>query len=250
MKIKDILLTMFIAVFSFLSCDADNSNVGIVNTEAVNVKIVNTENTEFELVWEENFNTSTLDSNVWNIEIVPNPYNNEYQYYREENVSIEIEPISGNQCLVLTARKEDFGGRSFTSGRVNTLEKVAFKYGRIDARVKVPRTANGLWPAFWMKGNDNATVGWPMCGEIDIMEMGHVNGINSNTQDKYLGSACHWGPTYAEYKSHGKKNTFDFTLQRDDFHLYTLIWDENYVKMYLDLDRSQIIYIEINIVKK
>src|SRR5690606_25875298 len=102
--------------------------------------------------------------------------------------------------------KEQFSGRSVTSGRINSQKKQFFKYGKIEASIKLPKTANGLWPAFWMMGNDYATVGWPACGEIDILEMGHSTGITKGTQDRYFNGALHWGiwsptganPSYAK----------------------------------------------------
>lgn len=119
---------------------------------------------EYKLIWEENFESKELNSDVWTIE-----YNNkgggnyEAQYYTPRNVSIQ-QHASGAGCMVLTAKRENYKGRPATSGRVNTAGKMAVKYGKIEVRVKVPKTANGLWPAFWMLGDDIAEVGWPRCG--------------------------------------------------------------------------------------
>ena len=85
-----------------------------------------------------------------------------------------IEPTTGRKCLILTARKENYRGKSASSGRINTSRSFAFTHGRIDALIRLPQTANGLWPAFWLLGADFAQVGWPACGEIDILEMGHA----------------------------------------------------------------------------
>lgn len=191
----------------------------------------------YRLVWEDQFSGTSLNEKAWNIELVENPQNNEFQAYKKENIRIGKEPLSGNSCLILTARKESHGNRHFTSGRLNTMKKVAFRYGRIDARIKLPKTANGLWPAFWMKGNDNDVASWPSCGEIDILEMGHTTGIAAGTQDRYLGAACHWGPNNAGLRSESHKTTFPYSLQDDDFHTYTLIWDKDFITMYVDLDR-------------
>lgn len=197
-----------------------------------------TELPELKLVWEENFDGSTLDQSVWNIELVKNPQNQEMQEYKAENIAIGKEPVSGNNCLVITARKEDTGSRFFTSGRLNTMKKVAFRYGRVDAAIKLPKTANGLWPAFWMKGNDNDVAQWPSCGEIDILEMGHANGIAGGTQDRYLGVACHWGPNNAGHKSTGKKANMPYSLQDDKFHVYSIVWDGERIEFYVDLDEN------------
>lgn len=195
------------------------------------------EDNSYQLVWEEQFTGPALNEKAWNIELVENPQNNEYQAYTKENLRIGTEPLSGSSCLVITARKENHGNRYFTSARLNTMKKVAFQYGRIDARIKLPSTANGLWPAFWMKGNDNDVAQWPSCGEIDIMEMGHKDGISAGTQDRYLGTACHWGPNNAGLRSESGKSTLPYSLQDTDFHLYTLIWDKDYISIYVDLDR-------------
>jgi beta-glucanase (GH16 family) len=125
---------------------------------------------EYELMWEDDFNRSVLDEKYWTIEENDQGGgNNEMQYYRPENITIE-QHRSGVNCLVISARRETVGCKSFTSGRLVTRGKVSCKYGKIEARIKLPPTANGLWPAFWMLGEDYSTVGWPRCGEIDIME--------------------------------------------------------------------------------
>jgi beta-glucanase (GH16 family) len=128
---------------------------------------------------------------------------------------------------------------SITSGRVNTNGKFSFKYGRIEASIKLPKTANGLWPAFWLLGVDFTTAGWPQCGEIDIMEMGNKEGIDNKTQDRQFSGAAHWG-TIADNGTHPNyalSVVSPYSLQDDDFHLYTLTWDENTLEMYLDLDK-------------
>jgi len=114
-----------------------------------------------------------------------------------------------------------------------TRGKVSCQFGKIEARIKLPPTANGLWPAFWMLGEDYSTVGWPRCGEIDILEMGNAEGISQNKQNRFFNGACHWGETWT---FNAQNTTADYNLQ-DDFHLYTLIWDENVIKMYLDFDK-------------
>jgi len=110
-----------------------------------------------------------------------------------------------------------------------------FKYGKIEARIKLPQTGNGLWPAFWMMGNDYPQVGWPSDGEIDIMEMGSATGINNNTQDKYYSGYFHWSNNGSQ-ADYGKALTSSYSLQ-DDFHLWTLTWDPTSISMYLDLDK-------------
>lgn len=209
---------------------------------------------QYTLVWQDNFEGSELNTNNWNIEVNGDGGGNrELQYYRKENISIGNEPSSGASCLIITAKKENYSGKTVTSGRLTTQNKVNFKYGKIEARIKLPRTANGLWPAFWLLGSDFSKVGWPRSGEIDIMEVGHVNGIKNKTQDYLFNGACHWGyyQPAGWYPSYAKEKVSDYSLV-DDFHLYTLIWDSESIKMYLDIDKypNEEPYFEIGITDK
>lgn len=194
---------------------------------------------DYRLVWEDDFNGTQLDEERhWNIEVNGNGGgNNELQYYRRENVSVGIEPATGASCLILTAKKESFGGKQATSGRINSMGKVSAKYGKIEARIKFPYTANGLWPAFWAMGDDYPTLGWPKCGEIDVIELGNATGIAQGTQDRYLIGACHWGPSWQNHPNYGKGSVHSESVQ-GDFHLFTLIWDATSVSMYVDLDKN------------
>lgn len=189
---------------------------------------------DYKLVWEDNFDKPVLDEvNHWTIEVNGDGGgNNEMQYYRRENISIE-KHSSGVNCLVINAKRENFNGKVVTSGRLVTRGNVSCKYGKIEARIQLPSTANGLWPAFWMMGEDYSTVGWPRCGEIDILEMGNSGGIAAGTQNRFMNGACHWGEVWTYY---AKNSTAPYSVQ-DNFHLYTLIWDSTAVKMYLDLDK-------------
>ncbi|MFT3740174.1 MAG: family 16 glycosylhydrolase [Breznakibacter sp.] len=195
---------------------------------------------EYTLVWEDDFNSPVLNEmQHWTVEVDGNGSgNNEMQYYRRENVTIEPHP-SGANCLVLSAKRENYLGKVATSGRLVTHNKISCRYGKIEARIHLPETANGLWPAFWMMGEDYPTAGWPKCGEIDILEMGNSYGIQTGTQDRYFNGACHWGESWnnGAYPNYAQSATWATSLQ-DDFHLFTLIWDETSIKMYVDLDKT------------
>ena len=93
------------------------------------------------------------------------------QYYRQGNTSI----IEGN--LVIEARRENFGGRAYTSSRMVTKDKFDFKYGRVDIRAALP-FGQGIWPALWMLGTNFSSVGWPACGEIDILAHDRIADIS------------------------------------------------------------------------
>lgn len=194
---------------------------------------------QYNLVWQDEFNGKELNKNYWHAEVNGNGGgNSELQYYKEENVSIGKEPKTGESCLILHAKKESYLGKDATSGRINSLNKISFKYGKLEARIKLPRTKDGIWPAFWLLGADLDKVGWPRSGEIDIMEMGNVEGIKNGTQDRFFNGACHWGFYQPGnwYPNHAKHITNAYDLQ-DDFHLYTLIWDNESLKMYVDMDK-------------
>ena len=197
----------------------------------------------YTLVWADEFNGTELNRNVWNIEVSSNGGGNaEWQYYtdRPANVWLGTAP-TGEKCLVLTAKKEMYTQsgvtRHCTSGRVNTKKNLTFTHGLIEAKINIPLTANGLWPAFWLMGNDYDQVGWPKCGEIDIMEMGNRNGIIRGTQDRYFSGWFHWGPSYnnGAYPNTGKDKTNDYSIQ-GSFHTFRMYWDADQIRMYLDQD--------------
>ena len=127
----------------------------------------------YKLIFSDEFNGNSLDTSVWNYETGYGPYNDgwgndENQLYTNSEDNVKVE--NGN--LIISARSSGtFGKRdgSITSGRINTMGKQSFRYGKIQARMKIPYKL-GLWAAFWMLGSNYPTDGWPKCGEIDIME--------------------------------------------------------------------------------
>lgn len=188
---------------------------------------------EYKLFWSDEFEGNSLDASNWTCEIGRGNNgwgNSELQYYtdRPENVDVR------DGKLVITARKESYQGAQATSARLITLGKVFFKYGYVTASIKLPKTADGLWPAFWMMGNDFKTKGWPNCGETDILEMGHQNGIKKGAQDRFLNGACHWGQPSHAYYSYDFTNSY--SVQDGQFHTFTCIWTDKEIAMYIDLD--------------
>ena len=183
----------------------------------------------YELFWQDEFDGDKLNLDNWNYmygdgSMYGNPGwgNQEEQYYQEENVSIK----DGN--LVITAKKESAGGKSYTSARINTKEKVAIKYGYIESKISLPEV-EGLWPAFWMlPESDTPYGGWPASGEIDIMEArGRVNDMTS--------AALHYGPITGSSVYQTKTHVL-----RDDtissYHIYALEWTEYKMSWYVDDD--------------
>ena len=189
---------------------------------------------EYQLVWNEDFTDETLDTEVWNIEVnADGGGNHELQYYCEQGVSLGVEPTTGKKCLILTATKEQAGGRDCTSGRVNTKNKMYYTFGKIEARIKFPNTANGLWPAFWQMGNNHDQVGWPRCGETDIIELGNKEAFGSGTQDRYFNGAMHVGSAKEDLWSQTHSVTWPYAVE-DTFHILTMIWTPTSIDMYMD----------------
>lgn len=174
---------------------------------------------QWKLVFTEDFNT--FDNSVWTKEThEPGWVNNELQEYIEECVSVGKD--GDKTVLVLTAKRE---GDKFYSGRVNSKGKKSFQYGKVEASIKLPKTANGLWPAFWMMGDNDGQ--WPACGEIDIMEMGEKAGIANNTTETYINTAIHYGPNVEGHEQVFQTKTMEKSLQDGNYHVYSLEWNEN-----------------------
>lgn len=186
----------------------------------------------YELLWSDEFEGDSLNAAYWTPEQGGHGWgNNELQYYtgRKDNVDVR------DGKLVMRAVKEDYNGAPVTSARLITLGKIEFLYGYVVASIKLPKTADGLWPAFWMMGTDIRKIGWPNCGETDILEMGHSNGMKDGTQEQFLNGACHWGVPHHQYYAHDITNTY--SVQDGEFHTFTCIWDEEHVAMYIDLEK-------------
>ncbi len=179
---------------------------------------------EYELVWSDEFSGNALNSSNWNIEVNgEGGGNNELQYYTNSAKNIEV----SKGTLKIHALKENYGGKKYTSGRINTRNKKSFKYGKVEAYMKLPQFT-GSWPAFWMLGDNLGSAGWPRCGEIDIMEA--VNAENT------VYSTLHfYNEKIGEHdQTHGVGYNFSAQKNRSQWHLYTLEWDENWTKFYVD----------------
>jgi len=132
-----------------------------------------------------------------------------------------------NGILTITAREESVGGRDYTSARITTQNKFDFKYGRIEARIKLPY-GQGLWPAFWMLGKNFNTDGWPACGEIDIMEM-----VGGTGGDNTVHSTLHWEHD-GGHANYGQSHTLSSGIYADDYHIYAVEWNSQEIKGYMD----------------
>ncbi|MEO7976743.1 RICIN domain-containing protein [Flavobacterium sp.] len=167
---------------------------------------------DWQIVWQDEFNNGI--SSDWVFETGNGGWgNNELQYYRQENATVS------NGKLIITAKREAFGGSNYTSARLKTQGKKSWKYGKIEASIAMP-SFQGIWPAFWMLGDNISSVGWPKCGEIDIME--HVN-----TGGEVVGT-IHWDAN--GHASYGGNTSTNITA----FHTYSVEWDENSIKWFID----------------
>ena len=199
--------------------------------------------TGYEVVWEDDFDGDSLNSGYWNVEVNGSGCGNaELQYYVDNTDNVSVR--DGN--LVLTARRQEYEGKTFTSGRINTLGKVEFTYGIIEARIKFPKTADGLWPAFWMMGADIVKNGWPYCGETDILEMGHSNGIKSNAQDRLFNGALHWGESPDKHIQTVGDRVSSYSLQDGKYHTFSVLWTKDRIEMYVDGDKKPYLSADIS----
>jgi beta-glucanase (GH16 family) len=182
----------------------------------------------WQLVWQDEFDgpaNQAPDPANWNFDIGTGDNgwgNQELQYYtdRSDNVSLD-----GNGNLVITARRESFGGRPFTSARIKTQGLFEQTYGRFEARMKLP-WGPGIWPAFWLLGSDIETVSWPQCGEIDIMEY-------RGQQTNLINGTVH-GPGYSGGNAVTKSYGFEQARFDTDFHLFAVEWGTDYIRFYVD----------------
>ncbi|MCX2745451.1 DUF5010 C-terminal domain-containing protein [Mangrovivirga sp. M17] len=191
------------------------------------------------LLWSDEFNGTQLDQSVWTYAIgdgcdqgICGWGNQELQTYTSNNTSIE------NGHLVITARRENVNGKSFTSARLLTKDKVSVKYGRVEASIKLPDMNNGLWPAFWMLGDGNR---WPFTGEIDIMEAG-FNATSTNT-NAVAKANVFWRAEDAGVTGnlqYGNEDAFKYDapaeagkLLNEDFFVYRVDWTPDRLTAYV-----------------
>ncbi len=177
------------------------------------------------LVWADDFAGTTLDANAWNYGIGNGSGgwgNNELEYYTNSPKNVFL----SNGNLIIEARKESISGFNYSSARLTTQNKKSFTYGRVDIRAKLPR-GKGIWPALWMLGNNINSLGWPACGEIDIMEyLGHETNKTHAT--------LHYGTSTATHGSKGNSLTLSSGTFYEQFHVFSMEWKLDQIKIYVD----------------
>ena len=182
--------------------------------------------TGWTLVWSDEFSQpdgSSPDPSKWTYDTGGGGWgNSELEYYTSRTNNARIE--GGN--LVIEARQESFGGSSYTSARMKTQGLISWDYGRIEARIKIPR-GQGIWPAFWVMGTNITSVGWPTCGEVDIME-------NIGKEPTLVHGTAH-GPGYSGGNGiSGPCGLFGGGAYADNFHIYALEWTTNKLAWFVD----------------
>jgi len=261
----------FAAILLVSACTEDGRQAPLSGVEAIDIPVADVDNQNNQnisnptltipqtfkvadgdlltLVWSDEFNGAQLDPEVWFYESgdgtqygIPFPAwgNNELQYYLPDNVQV------ANGTLQITARREAAEGYSFTSGRVTTRDRVAFKYGRIEASIKLP-SGQGLWPAFWMLPQDDEVGTAPgkglygvyaQSGEIDIVEAINLDANPTPAGrggDNEIFSTIHFGGDSSVNQNLSSETiytpSFDVTA---DFHTYAFEWDEFEMRWYAD----------------
>ena len=183
-----------------------------------------------QVVWSEEFNGREIDRGTWVYDIGGHGFGNgqlEFDTARPENSYLE------DGKLVIEARREAYSGKQFTSARMLTQGRFAFRYGSLEARIKMPDTANGIWPAFWMLGNNFPAIDWPKSGEIDIVEIGGKQGIAEGLQQRKINCALHFAGLDGKYSFKDAWLDASTDLSKD-FHRYRVSWTPEHMKFFLD----------------
>lgn len=177
-----------------------------------------------KLAWRDEFSGNHLDSRAWLHETGTGRKgwgNNELQYYRPENTQVR------DGFLVITAQSGEHQGSAFTSSRIVTRSRQAFRYGRIDVRALLPE-GQGIRPAVWMLGASKPERGWPLAGEIDIVEM-----VGGEGRENTVHGTLHWGQGGGHFFE-GGAITLPAGNYGDYFHVFSIIWDENSIRWLVD----------------
>lgn len=215
--------------FALIKAQGDSLNA------TCNVNVTRTD-LSYQLVWSEEFDGTTLDLTKWNIETGGGGWgNNEKQYYTNRSENLRLEGGS----LVIEAKKEVYQSNNYTSARINSRDKVAFTYGKIEARISLP-SGKGTWPAFWMMGSNITSARWPLCGEIDIME--HIG-----SKPTMISHATH---TTEKNGSKGNNWYFQKTVAdvENNYHTYAIEWEKQFnegddcITFYIDGVKSTTIW--------
>lgn len=180
--------------------------------------------TGFTLLWRDEFDADELNLSDWTHETGAGGWgNNERQYYTDRTDNSFLS--EGN--LVIEAKEESFEGAPYTSARIVTRDKQEFTFGRVDIRAILPE-GQGIWPALWMLGANISDIGWPACGEVDIMELiGH--------EPSTVHGTAHWGEQNQGF-SYMKGDGYTLSAGKfsEKYHVFSLVWEPGLLKWYVD----------------
>jgi beta-glucanase (GH16 family) len=201
-----------------------------------------------ELVWSDEFDQDgPVSQDKWNVETIPpnngSWWNGELQFYTDKEDNIRVE----EGLLKITAKYESYEGKNYTSARINTQDKFEFTYGRVEMRAKLPNW-EGMWPAFWLLGANIDEIGWPNCGELDILEHGDYVKDSTSNDPGLISSAVHYGPQdYSRQTTSVPNKIFYDTGQErfirsekiiqkpfDEFHTYSMQWSPDKIQFFID----------------
>jgi beta-glucanase (GH16 family) len=225
-----IIATLFLTVVSYAE-ETKGVNDTIILSDSTKAEQQHVQNYEWELVWSDEFNSDAINLNNWNFQVLEaGRFNDEWQRYTDSSKNAYTEDGS----LVIKAIHEgDFHGMDqYTSARLHTANKQAWKYGKIAARIKLPQ-GNGIWPAFWMLGSNISENGgdtpWPRSGEIDVME------FYGSKNDSVIEANIHYAD---ESGSHAMMGAVSYKLEEgkfaDSFHIFELEWNAKSMTWFVD----------------
>ena len=231
--------------------DTTLSNSGNYNNSTTNTTPNNpTQSYTFnnELVWSDEFDQDgPVSLDKWNVETIPpnngSWWNGELQFYTDKEDNIRVE----EGLLKITAKYESFEGKNYTSARINTQDKFEFTYGRVEMRAKLPNW-EGMWPAFWLLGANIDEIGWPNCGELDILEHGDYVKDSTSNDPGLISSAVHYGPQdYSRQTTNVPNKIFFDTGQErfirsekiiekpfEEYHTYSMQWAPDKIQFFID----------------
>ena len=201
-----------------------------------------------ELVWSDEFDQDgPVSQDKWNVETIPpnngSWWNGELQFYTDKEDNIRVE----EGLLKITAKYESYEGKNYTSARINTQDKFEFIYGRVERRSKLPNW-EGMWPAFWLLGANIDEIGWPNCGELDILEHGDYVKDSTSNDPGLISSAVHYGPQdYSRQTTNVPGKIFFDTGQErfirsekiiekpfEEYHTYSMQWSPDKIQFFID----------------
>ena len=242
-------------VLLLISCGGSKSDVNdptLSNSGNYNNSTSNTPTQSYtfnnELVWSDEFDQDgPVSQDKWNVETIPpnngSWWNGELQFYTDKEDNIRVE----EGLLKITAKYESYEGKNYTSARINTQDKFEFTYGRVEMRAKLPNW-EGMWPAFWLLGANIDEIGWPNCGELDILEHGDYVKDSTSNDPGLISSAVHYGPQDYSRQTTNVPNKifFDRGQERfirsekiiekpfEEYHTYSMQWAPDKIQFFID----------------